>query len=468
MVKLTEKFQFTTDYQLDLLKFTVLDRDGYKALELYEDSYFTLLEHAVIALALKGFYKKKHKVPGLSILKEELNEIFKKKDFVQSLTSEDRTGIMKIVDDLYKGQLRDGEEILNRCAKWASFVELKHEIESVNLLDFSAHEAFSNKILRAISKGNPVKEQRGTFLIRDLPDRQLSRSVNPPITPTPFKQINKLTNAGGYPNGSIIVLLDKPKSLKTLALMNVAAAYAKSRLNVFIADLENGEGELSLRLEQNLMKEDKATVLSGDIDSEAQKLFKRFTRLGIDIYIRRFPSGTTANEIGAEMDKIYRDTGIRFPILVVDYIALMGCINRTDDETERINRAYLDVGNLCLRQGILHCWTANHIQRSAEKRMNTRYQDTDIAKCIDIIRHAQAIFGLNRSEEEIEDSLIRMELVMQRDGVPKGRAVFKVDPRIQKITELSHQERKEYDANFGKNDDGEDITTRKYKGDIDK
>ena len=53
-----DKFEFTTDYQWNLLKYTVKDRDGVKALELYNDSYFTLNEHGIIAHSLKNFYKK--------------------------------------------------------------------------------------------------------------------------------------------------------------------------------------------------------------------------------------------------------------------------------------------------------------------------------------------------------------------------------------------------------------------------
>ena len=468
--KSTEKFQFSTEYQLDLLRFTAQDRNGFMALQLYEDSYFSLLEHAVIAYTYKDFYKRKRKVPGASILKEELLSVFRRREFINELSEDDRKSIISIAASLYVGEVRDGDEILERCLKWASYVELKAEIEKVNLLDFSSHEAFSARISRAINKGDIHRNRPGTFLVKDILERQFKRQDDSPIIPTPWKQINKLTNAGGYVRGSILVILDKPKSFKTYTLMNIARAYAKKRKRVFIADLENGEDELSLRLEQAMSGTDKKTILSGEQDKPIQKLLRRYGRLGIEIYIKRFPAGTTTTEMQAEFDMLYRDHGLQFEIMIVDYAALMGCLRPTDDETERINRAYLDLSNFALKNNIEHVWTANHIKRDAEKRTKTKYIDVDIAKCMDIVRHAQAIFGLNRSPEEAEKNILRMELVVQRDGVQFGRAIFHSDPVTQTLTEFNQTEIKEYEKAFsdpsGEPDPVDTLRNSKYKGDI--
>lgn len=468
--KTLEKFQFSTDYQLDLLRFTAQDRDGFRAVELFDDSYFSLLEHSVIAFTYKAYYKKKRKVPGASIFKEELQLIFRRREFINELSEEDRKEILAIADSLYQGEVRDGDEILARCAKWASYVELKSEIENVNLLDFASHESFSTRVSRAINKGDLNRDKPGTFLIKDIINRQFKRQDDSPIVPTPFKQINKLTNAGGYPKGSIIVLLDKPKAHKTATLMAVAAGYAKMKKRVFIADLENGEDELSIRLEQGLSKHNKREVLSGDWDKQIQALLKRFGRLGIEIYIKRFPAGSTTADFQMEFDELRREHGIWFDILICDYPALMNSMRPTDDDTERISRVYLDLGNFALKNNIDHTWAANHIKREGEKRTKTRYIDTDIAKCMDIVRHAQAIFGLNKSPEELEKGILRMELVAQRDGVQFGRALFHADPELQRLVEFNHQEIVQYQKEFANIADeptpAELMNNGKFKGDV--
>lgn len=463
-----EKFQFTTDYQADLLSYTLLDRDGYKALQLYDDSYFTLLEHSAIAFTLKAYYKKKKKIPGLTILKEELVNTFRSREFVSLLTAEDRKSIIDTATELCSKPVRDGDEVLLRCAKWASYVELKDAIENANLLHFESHDALLSKVIKAIDKANPKVEHNGTFLVKDIVERQFKRQDNPSIVPTPFRQINRLTNAGGFSKGSIIVFLDKPKSLKTFTLMNVALGYAKMRKNVFIADLENGQDELSLRLEQSASRLSKKDILSGDNDKSVQKLFSRFKRLGIEIYIKRFPTGITTHDLQAEMDEVYRKTGKRFQTLIVDYAALMGDTLRHNDDTERISQVYLDLSNLGLLNDLDVIYTANHIKREGEKRLSSRYKDIDIAKCMDIVRHVQAIYGLNRNDKEVEDNILRWELVAQRDGVPTGRGVFHIDPTLQRMTEFTLSELKDYNHYSGEPEDGDlqkNMVNGKFKGD---
>ena len=55
---MSNKFKFTIEYQFDLLRYIVLDKNGVKALDKVDDTYFTLTEHSIIAFALKQYYKK--------------------------------------------------------------------------------------------------------------------------------------------------------------------------------------------------------------------------------------------------------------------------------------------------------------------------------------------------------------------------------------------------------------------------
>ena len=453
MTTVTSKFEFGIDYQEDLLRFTVTDRDGWKALELYQDSYFALTEHAVIAHCLKLYWKKRHRIPGVVILREELNDLFKHKDYTNLLTHEDRDVITKLTKELYTNPVKDGEEILSRCERFASYVELKNTIETVNLKDFSQYESFAGKVTKAIRIKDKRKQEPGTFLIRDIKNRQLRRLDSNPIIPTPFRQINDLTNAGGYSKGSILVILDKPKQSKTAMLLQIARGYLKQKKNVFIADFENGQDELAIRLEQSVSKKTKKGILSGEYDKQVQKILRKYKRLGGDIYIKRFPAFSSIYDLQAEIDMIYREYGIRFQVLLTDFAALMSSSTKKDDDNQRISDVYIDLSNFALLNDIDHIWSPHHVKRESERREATRYRDNDIAKCIDIVRHVQAIFGLNRSEDERDNNVMRMELVVQRDGKQFGRAVFHADHNNQRMDEFSISQRKEYDEAISLSDD---------------
>jgi len=443
------KFDYTTDFQFDVLKYTVTNSSGYKALELYNDSYFTLIEHAVIAYTLKRYYKKAKKIPGKTMLIEELHNTFDHRDFTNNLTDEDRDEILRIAKALFRGDLKDSDQLIKSVEKFAQYVDLKNTVEKVDLLDYSQYDTFSRKIQKAISPRIKVLEERGNFLFKDIRDRQIRRKENPSIVPLPYRGLNRLTNAGGYSKGSILVILDRAKKFKTGALVNLASNYLKiGKRNVLVIDLDNGEDDWTIRLEQSMTSHTKLELLSDDIalEERIRKSFRHKKRVNGEIVVKRMPSlVTTANDIDVYMEFLYNEFGFEAEILIIDYIAKMGCISGKDSLHERISEAYIDIDNLGLKRNLHHIWTAQHVTREAAKvREKTCYESTDIAGAIDVSRHVQAIFGLNRSAKDEQKGIQRVEVVDQRDGVSHGRAIFFVDYEKQTMIEFDKKEYKEY------------------------
>jgi len=291
------------------------------------------------------------------------------------------------------------------------------------------------------------------------------QEVNP-IIPTPFRQVNALTNAGGYSRNSLIVILDKPKKFKTGCLVNVAVGYMKMKKRIILFDLDNSADEYMIRIEQRTSGSTKREVLSGELDTKIQKIVRKYKRLGAELVIHRLPAySTTTKDLQRIIKEHYKEDGIRFEIMILDYIGLLGTTDKREDDTSRIDRAFVEIRNLALEEDMEHVWTAHHVVRGAEKREKTRYLGTDIAKSIDITRHVQAIWGLNRTIDEEEQGFLRMEIVDQRDGVPRGRAVFTVSQEKQTMVELTKGQREEYDKQFAiiennirESEEGEDNT----------
>lgn len=447
MVEIKEKFKFTIEYQWDLLRYTVQDKNGMNAITKWEDDYFTQLEHQIIAYCLKQYYIKHYNIPGETILREEVVRLVNSRKYSNVITKEQTEDIIKLIRPLYSKTVKDGEVIYSYCKKFQQYVRLKQVLEGVDINDFSRYDTFSTQVQLAIADDDENDELKGSFLIEDIKNRQFQRQEAPTVVPTPFKQINDITNAGGYEKGSIIVILDKEKKGKTMSLANVARGYLRMRKKILIIDLENGRDNIFFRLEQSIMRLSKKDIISGEYDEKVNKRFRKYKRMGGEVAVYRMPAlVTTAMDIQHLIDKLYRETGFKPDVLIVDYAAKMGSVSRKEDERNRISDVYLELSNLALKYDIEHIWTANHVNREAAKtRMRTRYVGEDIALCIDIVRHANAIFGLNRSEEEEETGFFRFELVSQRDGVQSGRAVFKLNMDHQRADELSTADRKEYD-----------------------
>ena len=58
--------------------------------------------------------------------------------------------------------------------------------------------------------------------------------------------------------------------------------------------------------------------------------------------------------------------------------------------------------------------------------------------------------GLNATPQEEKDNIQRLEVVVNRDGLPFGRALFKVDVDRQRAIEFTKEQRKSYESVYGK------------------
>ena len=144
-----------------------------------------------------------------------------------------------------------------------------------------------------------------------------------------------------------------------------------------------------------------------------------------------------------------RNQGIDIKVLMVDYAGKLASIAGDREDFERISNVYVDLQNLAEELHLDIIWTAHHITREGKKHRLTRYDENDISGSIAIVRNAQVIKGLNSTEQEEKDNILRAEIVVQRDGLPSGRALFKCDVERQRCTEFTREQRKQYDEVYG-------------------
>lgn len=433
-----DKFIYDPEYQWEIIKYIVLDRDGYKALQLVEPEYFSLVEQQVIVAGLKKFFKKKQRVPkNVANFKQEVKLLFRTRKYAQNLKSEDKENILKKISSIFRSKLRDAEDIFEECKKFASFVNVKKLMEEVDITNFDSYQSHIDKFQRAINVGIELDEERGEFIIAGVKNRQHRRKMGGQTNPTPIKQFNNLTNAGGVVKGSLITILDKAKGGKTVALVNIGIGYMKQRKKVIVFDLENGQDSYSFRYDQSLANETKKSILSGEHDDKLYKTIRKYQRMGAEVLIKRMPAGTTAQQMDTYLQEVYRDTGLKFDAGIIDYIAIMGSNDGEGDETKRISKAYLDVKNLAEKWGWEAVWTGHHVVRDAIKRRPTCYEANDTAKAIDIHRHVDVLLGINQSPEEEAAGVCRWEIIDQRDGVGEGRVYFWLDISKQRMVEFN-------------------------------
>lgn len=444
-----EKFQFNLDFQFEILKFFIKDKDGGLSLCKIKPSYLTLIEHSLIAEGLSKFYKKNRRIPSKSILKQVIKELLEGKNYVDLVTKEDLPNIDKLVDRLYSEPLYDSDVIKDKIYKFAAYVEMKNLNESFDLDDFSQYEEYHKKVANILQGAKPNKEEEPLYMVRDTIERQFYRQSDPECIPSPFKQLNDLTNGGGYPKGSVIVLLDKAKARKTFTLINVARGYLRMKKNVLYIDTENGKSQIMGRMVQSTLNKTKLEMQSGEYDDLEKKHMRKYKRLGVEFIVERaIALNDDCNFIRNKLTEL-KNLGIHIDVLFIDYAGKMAAISKAKEDFDRISDIYIDIQNLALDEGLDCVWTAHHVTREASKHKETRYEESDISGSIAIVRNAQCIIGLNATQEEDENNVQRMELVANRDGVPNGRALFNINVEKQRMEEFTREQRQRYDEEYG-------------------
>lgn len=443
------KFSFSPDFQLEILRFVLRDKEGGLVLKRIKANYLVLIEHALIFEGIAKYFKKQGKMPSENILKQVIKELLESKTYVDLVTKDDIPNIEKIISNLYHIPLSDSDYIKERIYQFSTYVEMKNLNDSFDLDNFEQYEEYSRKIEKVLQKSKPKKEDEPLYMIRDITERQFKRQSEPSVIPCPYRQLNDLTNAGGYPEHSVNVILDKPKAKKTFFMVNLARGYLRMKKSVLYIDTENGQDQIMDRFIQSSINKTKKELYSGEYDKLEAKHLRKLARFGVELVVERVPAMITDTTYIREKIIQLRNQGIDIRVLMVDYAGKLASIAGDREDFERISNVYIDLSNLAEEMKLDIIWTAHHITREGKKHRKTRYDENDISGSIAIVRNAQVIMGLNATEQEERDDILRAEIVVQRDGLPSGRALFKCSTETQRCTEFTREQRKEYDRVYG-------------------
>lgn len=450
----SEKFTFSIEFQSEVIRFLIQAKEGLLYLPKIKAGYFTLIEHSIIIDGLIKFVRKYSRIPSEVLLIEQIKTMLEGRDYVDLVTKEDVLTVNGLVHKLYESPLKDTDIIIENIHKFIAYIELKALNESMDFSNYNSYEDYQNKLTQILQRSKPIKSEEPLMMVSGTAMRQLMRKADPDVVPTPFWQLNKIGNGEGYPKNSIFVLIDKPKRRKTFALINVARGYLSMKKNVLYIDTENGKSQLMDRMIQSTLNKTRGEMLSGDYDKLEQRHMRKYKRLGVEFIVERVNAKVDdCNKIRNIILKLEAERGIKINVLVVDYAAKLASVERDKDDVERIDNVYINLDNLGDEFGLDAIWTAQHVTREGAKHQETKYEDNDIASAINIVRNAKCIMGLNSTTEEEEHNIMRMEVVVQRDGKPNGRIMFNMDPERQRMKEFSKEARAKYDETLGKHVD---------------
>jgi len=273
--------------------------------------------------------------------------------------------------------------------------------------DFDVHHA-ANILERAVDAGNMVDAHVLSYSGADVGPGDERVSV------CSLGLSDKLDGVlhGGVAAGELLVFMAGPARGKTSYLWKVATSAAQSGLNVLGVTLEISGGKCVRRIDQcltGLTSEELVTARSAVRSARKQ--------LAGELWIKDWSyKGITTDDIGALVRRM-RKNGQEVDLLMVDYLELVrpAAFNR-NSERHNYARVVQDMRALAveLQIPIVTAWQVNRAGSD-----NWLISEKDVSECWDMVKIADIILGLNQTPQDKQESLMRVNVIKQREGTAR-------------------------------------------------
>lgn len=409
------------EFQQDLLKFLVQNKEAKRYIEVLEEDVFDLDTHYTVFGLLKSFVKKYRSQPTLGNFLEYFDRELKQQ------TKKNGENF----DDIY----RDIEETIREAfypitANVEQIREVILEEYQIKLLkDLFVQEAGNLKtansetvseIYRKIAKIKNIGESdmdeeqnKGIFALQEF---TTSRKSMVSGTPTYLRALNRMTSTGGFYAPQLIILMGAPKSFKTGTLINIAMNLVRDGKKVYYVDCENGESRILDKFYQSMLRATWQEYTSGELDETLEEMVRRFKVMGGDFISDFYPAQTkTVADVEERLKEIEQETGWKPDVIMWDYPDLLEPTNfKIIEKRLKIQAIYFDIIRLHKRRDI---WGMGLSQVNKDAVDKPVIDMKGFAEDFGKAANCHAAFALCRTPEEKEVGLMRIVPVVQRDGV---------------------------------------------------
>lgn len=410
------------EFQEDLLKFLVQNKEAKKYIEVLEEDVFDLDTHYTVFGLLKSFVKKYRSQPNLGNLLEyfdrELRAKAKNGDSFEDIYNDIEQTIREAFYPISANieQIREVvlEEYQIKLLK-TMFVE-----EAGNLKTATSDTV--NEIYRKIAKIKSIgdndledEQNKGIFALQEFTTSRKTMVVG---TPTYLRSLNRMTSTGGFYAPQLIIFMGAPKSFKTGTLINLAVNLVRDGKKVYYVDCENGEGRILDKFYQAMLQANWQEYSSGDLDEILEEMVGRFKNMGGDFISDFYPAQTkTVADVEERLKEIEQETGWIPDVICWDYPDLLEPINfKITEKRLKIQAIYFDIIRLQKRRNIFGLGLTQVNKDAVDKPViDMKGFAEDFGKAA----NCHAAFALCRTQEEKEVGLMRIVPVVQRDGVPQ-------------------------------------------------
>ena len=431
----------TIEFQNCLLKFLFQDKDAKKYKDYLDQSVFDVPVWQLIFGLWKEYVNKYNNIPSKSSFIEYTDRAAKCSK--GAVTAEVYTELLNTIAVVYTPNGNEYEFTKDVIIEYARRKGVRNlfssKADKIKLATVEDLDNIYTELRRIVSIGAEAKDEdknRGGFLFRDG-NSQVQNNLSDGH-PTFLHGLNRMTAARGFYSPQLILLMGGPKAFKTGLILSILIEYARSGLNVFIADAENGVNSIRTRIKQNLLECERHEV--SQYGADLKNILKRIKSYGGDIVPHFFPAYiSTLDHVDAELERLAIKEEWVPNIIFYDYLQLFSSSNKKIlNKQDQIQDVYHHAIRLNNKWNTF-AFTAIKVKREAVSKLVLKADDigVDFGQAY----NCHATFALCRTELESQEGNARIVPVLQREGTvhkynSSTTCAIRINEATQTVTEL--------------------------------
>lgn len=214
----------------------------------------------------------------------------------------------------------------------------------------------------------------------------------------------------GWGRKELSVLMAPAKGGKSLGLLNFAANASKAGYNVLYCTLEVSARIISERLDASI-SDTAVRSLEDNIMAVDTAIKVRQAKAG-RLIIHEYPSGSMSPKMLRRLIEKYRNRGVIFDLVVVDYADIMAPDFRTDNVIENSKEIYIGLRALAFE---FDCAMLTATQSNREGIKAVVVKAEHVAEDYNKIRTADLVISINASDEERANGEARLYFAASRN-----------------------------------------------------
>lgn len=407
------QYEFDEEFQRSIVNLMLRDSSfASQATELIKPEYFTNESLGSLAAMAREHYRTYRAIPERSVIATVAGDWLKAKKVNTSVAPD-------FVSEL--------QTILKSGVGSSAFVASKVE-------EFAKHQAIEQAMMAAI----PLLEKRrfsdieklmrdasNVGLLKDDDEYDYWNEITNRTTVRHAFRTGSYTRSGitsgyaeidanlyhlGWGRKELSCIMGAAKAGKSMSLGDFSMSASMAGYNVLYDTLEVGRAIIADRLDASvsdtLMKE-----LTKDPD-RVEKLIRAAKAKAARIELREHASGTlTPNSLNRMIER-YKDDGVIFDLVTVDYADIMAANYRSDNQIDNLRSIYIDLRAIAFEHNVA-LLTATQTNREGAKAATAKA--TDIGDDWNKARTVDLLIGISATDAEKASNEARLTWLLSRN-----------------------------------------------------